>query len=401
MSTIWGQLLHDRLSSYLNDIADVYRAECHIAFGVRPEALSEFSLRVLSEGHTNLLNGPYEATFGPRRSRDFIGVALRKDANSDTLKLSVFDSDAPVEFIRFCLVKAICKIVFDPIMPRAHISSAERTGAAIFRNELDFARSRMVRAVMDADSKQLKKLGPKVILEDAKSRYAWPVEDSVDFVRELEAIDREASVISTSHPDIIRKFNELIGGSYEVDENGVLAFRFNSAGERRFSMNEASSCARALLDVGFYLRCVAQPGDLFIIDEPELNLHPKNQRAFARLIARLVNAGVKVMITTHSDYIVKEINSLIMLARRTEHTTNVQKDNGYDDEELLSPNSVRLYTTVPCASESSEATLAHSAAFKLEAANIDPIRGIECTTFDETIGTMNDIQEAILFEGDD
>jgi predicted ATPase len=44
-----------------------------------------------------------------------------------------------------------------------------------------------------------------------------------------------------------------------------------------------------------------------MVDEPELNLHPENQRRVARLFARLINLGIKVFITTHSDYIVKEL----------------------------------------------------------------------------------------------
>jgi predicted ATPase len=58
---------------------------------------------------------------------------------------------------------------------------------------------------------------------------------------------------------------------------------------------------------------LAQEGDFIIIDEPELNLHPDNQRKIARWLVRVVNAGFKVMITTHSDYIIREFNNLIML----------------------------------------------------------------------------------------
>ena len=50
-----------------------------------------------------------------------------------------------------------------------------------------------------------------------------------------------------------------------------------------------------------------------MVDEPELNLHPENQRRIAQLFARLVNLGIRVFVTTHSDYIVKELNTLIML----------------------------------------------------------------------------------------
>ena len=81
-------------------------------------------------------------------------------------------------------------------------------------------------------------------------------------------------------------------------------------------MGESSSAVRSLLDIGFYLEHIAKKGDLLIIDEPELNLHPENQRCIARLLAKLVNYGIKVFITTHSDYIVKELNTLIMLIGR-------------------------------------------------------------------------------------
>ena len=164
-------------------------------------------------------------------------------------------------------------------------------------------------------------------------------------------------------------------------------------------MNESSSCIRALLDVGFYLRCKAKKGDLFIIDEPELNLHPKNQRAFARLVARLVNAGVKIFITTHSDYLIKEINTLIMLHQRTEHTRRVQQQYNYDDAELLNPQGVRLYmtgvTTKPAAGKGKRAKIN-----TLKLANIYPDRGIEVSTFDDTIEIMNTIQSDILYGGE-
>ncbi|MDR2644169.1 MAG: ATP-binding protein [Planctomycetaceae bacterium] len=55
---------------------------------------------------------------------------------------------------------------------------------------------------------------------------------------------------------------------------------------------------RALFLFGNYLRYVAAPGDILMIDEPELNLHPEKQRQ----IARLANAGIKVSLTTHSDF---------------------------------------------------------------------------------------------------
>jgi predicted ATPase len=50
---------------------------------------------------------------------------------------------------------------------------------------------------------------------------------------------------------------------------------------------------------------------LFVIEEPEAHLHPKAQLQMAKFIVQLSNAGAKVLVTTHSDYILGEINNCI------------------------------------------------------------------------------------------
>lgn len=324
-------------------------------------------------------------------------VTISKEAGSSFLKVLVADAEVlhrPFGGLTDFVIDAIADIVFAPYLPQAHISSAERTGAAIFRKELDMARTRMLKAINEIDSKELKR-NPFKILQKIDADYAWPVEDNVDFVRQLEDIDKRVGELAAAHPELLDVFDNIIGGNYKVVKQ-QLVFQTKGAGKQRFTMNEASSCIRALLDVGFYLRCKAEPGDLFIIDEPELNLHPKNQRAFARLVARMVNAGIKVFITTHSDYLVKELNTLIMLNQSTDHTRRVQQQHGYDNAELLSHERVRLYMT-DTALRAGPQGGRRSRIRTLTPASISPDRGIEVATFDETIEVMNAIQSEIIF----
>lgn len=327
-------------------------------------------------------------------------ATLNKEAGSAVLEVLVADTELlqhPFGGLTDFIADAIADIVFAQHLPRVHIASAERTGAAIFRKELDMARTRMLKAINEIDSKELKR-NPFKVFQKIDADYAWPVEDNVDFVRQLEDIDKRTGELAKSHPELLETFDTIIGGSYKVVKQ-QLVFQAKGAGRQRFTMNEASSCIRALLDVGFYLRCRARADDLFMIDEPELNLHPKNQRAFARLVARMVNAGIKVFITTHSDYLIKELNTLIMLNQRTEHTRTMQQQYNYDDAELLDPDRVRLYMTgavskiLPGAKRSSKIKT-----LKLAAIHVD--RGIEVQTFDDTIETMNNIQSDILYGGE-
>lgn len=67
-----------------------------------------------------------------------------------------------------------------------------------------------------------------------------------------------------------------------------------------------------------------------------MNLHPDNQVAVARIIAKMVNRGFKVIVNTHSDYLIKELNNLIMLSSRPEYVEEL----GYQDNEVIEPNRV-------------------------------------------------------------
>ncbi len=72
----------------------------------------------------------------------------------------------------------------------------------------------------------------------------------------------------------------------------------------------ASSMVKELAPLVFYLRYFAQPNELLIIDEPEMNLHPKAQVQMLEFLAMLVDTGLNVLITTHSPYIIDHLSNL-------------------------------------------------------------------------------------------
>jgi ABC-type multidrug transport system ATPase subunit len=202
----------------------------------------------------------------------------------------------------------------------------------------------------------------------------------------------------SQHPEVLDDFTDIIGGEYTVTRNDELYYI--PKGKRvKLTMDESSSAVRSLLDIGFYLKHIAKPGDLLMVDEPELNLHPENQRRVARLFARLVNLGIKVFITTHSDYIIKELNTLIMLNHDKPRLKLIAEQEGYSQKEFISAEKMKVY-------------IAEEAMVKLDGgknkvkrqtltpANIDPILGIEARSFDATIETMNRIQEEIVWGGE-
>jgi hypothetical protein len=281
--------------------------------------------------------------------------------------------------------------VFGDLFPKPFIASAERTGAAIFRKELNFARNRIVEEMGTMGEA----INPFELLSKVYSDYALPVKINVDFTRKLEEISQKESFIYKNHPDILKDFGDIIGGEYLVKKNDELYYV--PKGKRiKLTMDQSSSAVRSLLDIGFYLRHVAEIGDLLIIDEPELNLHPENQRRVARLIARLINLGIKIFITTHSDYIIKELNTLIMLNQDNPRLQSLAYREKYLKDELLSPEKINVYIADKAMIKT------HDSARKilcqtLIRADIDIKLGIEVKSFDNAIEDMNRIQEEIIW----
>jgi hypothetical protein len=109
--------------------------------------------------------------------------------------------------------------------------------------------------------------------------------------------------------------DELLGGRVEA-EKGLAGSRwvYQSKEGLRLELPAASSLVRSLGGFNAYLRLFARPGDLIVIDEPEMNAHPDAQLAITEVLCRLVNAGVNVILTTHSPYIVDHINNLMEAA---------------------------------------------------------------------------------------
>ena len=76
----------------------------------------------------------------------------------------------------------------------------------------------------------------------------------------------------------------------------------------------ASSMVSELAPVVLYMRYLVRPGDVLIIEEPESHLHPAMQAVFARELARLARSGIRVVVTTHSEWLLDQFANLVRLS---------------------------------------------------------------------------------------
>jgi predicted ATPase len=298
------------------------------------------------------------------------------------------------DFIREDLLEAVLASTLPPIF----MVSAERTGAVAFNEEINLTRSRLLNVLANVGPDVNSIYRNKLLEAVSRRMHATPIENNLQFINQISSLEGRTGVLMTQHPDISVAFDALAGGRFEIRSHGIVHF-IPSNTDIRLELSEASSSVRSLFILWSWLKAQASPGNMLLIDEPEMNLHPRSQRRLARLVARLIHAGLKVFITTHSDYLVKELNTLIMLAQQTTHTRAIQQKFYYSDQELLDPNRVRLYMAGIKLEKPAKRVKKHPMR-TLWPATIHPDRGIEVTTFDTTIEEMNGIQGEILYGGE-
>ena len=66
-----------------------------------------------------------------------------------------------------------------------------------------------------------------------------------------------------------------------------------------------------LAPIVLFLRHVVEPDNVLIIEEPESHLHPAMHVELTRQLALLVRSGIRVIITTHSEWVLEELANIV------------------------------------------------------------------------------------------
>ena len=129
---------------------------------------------------------------------------------------------------------------------------------------------------------------------------------------ELDAFGRESGLFDDF---TVKQLTSVEGGPFQLQV-------------RKFGKNGRKGPKRNLMDVGFGISQVlpvlaallrANGPSMFLLQQPELHLHPGAQAALGSLFCRTAEAGRQILVETHSDYIMNRIR-LDVRDRRTELT---------------------------------------------------------------------------------
>ena len=194
------------------------------------------------------------------------------------------------------LANSVLSFILGPMTRPAHYLPADRTG------------------VMHAH---------RVLVSSWRLRRDDPLPDLSgvvnDFLNQLIKLG-DHSERQRNKTDVLAKLIEqaILTGSVQIktSEMGYPQFFYKPDGWKTpLPLMNTSSMVSDLAPVVLYLRHVVQPGETLIIEEPESHLHPAMQVEFTRQIAALVHAGVRVIVTTHSEWVLEELANIVQRSK--------------------------------------------------------------------------------------
>ncbi len=152
------------------------------------------------------------------------------------------------------------------------------------------------------------------------NRFDKPTED---FIKKLY----DLSEFETKQSDLADKLEDRLYGAERIVINSSLGqlpdFRLKlNQPDNQIRLHLASSLVTETSPLLIGLRHWVTADSQLIIDEPESHLHPQAQRDLINVLADAVNQGTKVILITHSPYILSCINNAIKFRHLQEKYPN-------------------------------------------------------------------------------
>ena len=201
------------------------------------------------------------------------------------------------------LTDSVGSTMVDPIRHRAHYLPADRTG--VMHSHQTVVASMVSRAPMAG-------LGSDLSIPNLSGVLA-------DFLVQLLSLGSKHPHRTTGREAGVAKSIEdrILSGAIQTNRSDAdyPSFFFQPRGWKELlPLMNSSSMVSEIAPIVLYLRQVVAIGNVLIIEEPESHLHPAMQVELVRQLAAVVKSGVRIILTTHSEWVLEALANLVHLS---------------------------------------------------------------------------------------
>ena len=251
----------------------------------------------------------------------------------------------PAEAIKKHLIQRVTQAIHRSLYPHIRVFPTERTAIIAFNLRNSRSKSVLFDALFKRRYAQLLKAAIGPVDEFISTLNEMLEIDSIEIERRKELASNNSQIQKYCDlADVLEK-DILTGGvtfsTAEPDPRRTILFQ--PAQNINLEIPIASSMVKELSSLVLYLRYLARPGELIIIDEPEMNLHPIAQVKIIEFLAALVNAGLHILITTHSTYVVDHLGNLFDAYKHEKKDEVVDLFLLQREDSFIDQNQVSIY----------------------------------------------------------
>jgi AAA ATPase domain len=233
--------------AYFDEMSALYNSQLAKVFASREDYFTDSAIHFTPDDIVPDVSPEYTHTV---KVGSATALIFFKEEGSSLLEItrpSGLNKTIPVFAVANLIDEVFRKLVWSQIVPEVFISSTERTGAAVFQRSLNFARDKALNALTQMEANRQQN-DPQVFVTqlfvDYQADYPLPVEDNVRLLGNLEQISKSTGKIASNHPEILKAFDAIVGGSYKSTKEGV--YYIPKGSKNKLTMSESSSVVRSL-----------------------------------------------------------------------------------------------------------------------------------------------------------
>jgi predicted ATPase len=364
------KLAKDYLRILLDDVTRLFSKELvFLFFNVKEKELfKQFKIAIYLEDSmfNNCINNLQQKEFiqkhviGGIEEKKFLEITKKSGENLLIISGEMLE-DIPLKMVKFFIIYHLLEVIKTSLFTMSFIFPAERKALILLEEKIMSDPLGELLSEKPEIMKDLYHVLSSILLK-GKYTYQKPIKDFLTMMERIKKIASGKVPFETNEKFnrevILRLLKTIVEGDIDYEDLEDLGIRLKFkpiATEVSLPIHVTSSMVKTLVPFYGYFKYLASGNDFIIIDEPEMNLHPKAQVMLLELFSIFINlsfsyslVGNYLLLTTHTPYLLEHLINLIHPAKVWQTKEELFKEFFLKEKNVfLTPENVAIYLFEP------------------------------------------------------